>query len=177
MLFVFMLVIFGIFRGLYLYWYEIYKKFMLLVMGSRWFDEKSGEVSKNEKGTAGNSNSLGSQKVNDVISGVRIPSGESGSVKVERISIKVEDVKSLKDIIREVIKESIKEEIKDLVVKGAKKKKEKVVTGDTVTPKKKSKKSVVVGEVGTSVVETVPSKKNKVSKRKELVIKEELPKG
>jgi hypothetical protein len=172
-----MLVTFRIFCRVNSQWNELYKKFMIMVIGSRWFNEKYGDVIKDEKTVTGSPNSSVDQKGNDVVSDANIPSVERGSIKTERISIKVEDVKSLKDIIREVIKESIKEVIKDLVVKEVKKKKEKVVTGDTVTPKKKSKKSVVVGEVGTSVVETVPSKKKKVSKRKELVIKEELPKG
>nr|AGS17944.1 M-ORF [Anodonta anatina] len=162
MLFVFMMVIVGILRGIRLYGYDLYKKFMLLMVGSSWFTEKSGEAVKDEKSISDGLNPSEGQKV----SGVDGPKGEGGSIKVE-------DISSLKNMISEAVKEAIKEAMKDLVVKEAKKKKEKVVSGDGTSPKKKSKKSLEVGEAVGDTVVVVSSKKKSSPKKKELVVKEE----
>nr|AQM37820.1 M-ORF [Unio tumidus] len=176
--FIVSLVIFGLFRGIYLYWSKVYSGIMFVMMGSSWFTDKSlsnsGDVkSVNDGQSSGNKgdvsvsdshNSLGESKVGGVV-------GKEDFGKVM-------DVGSLSDVLKEAVKEAIKEAMKDLVVKEAKKKKDKVVGGDSTLPKKSSKK-VLAGETSGVVVElgnqeVAPVKKKK-SKKSEPVIKEVFP--
>nr|UWM10884.1 M-ORF [Cuneopsis celtiformis] len=157
--FVVSLMIFGLFRGLFLYWPAIYDSVMLLVMGSSWFSDKS--VDSSNKG----------EKSADVV----------GDFVVDKSSSeKSMDVSGLADILKEAVKEAVKEAMKDLLAKEVSKKKEKVVSGDgTVVPKKKSKKALASEGESVSVSskdqEVTPVKKKKKSpsvSKKETVPKE-----
>nr|UWM10856.1 M-ORF [Pseudocuneopsis sichuanensis] len=167
------LVIFGFFRGVFLYGSKICDTIMLLVMGSSWFSEKPVD-GKSEKGFEGQS-SAENKKVDSVVGGDWVVVNKDNSEKSM-------DVIGLSNILKEAVKEAVKEAMKDLVVKETKKKKEKVVSGDTtVAPKKKSKKTLakemagVTSELSSQEVVVPKKKKSSSSKGKELVPKEGDP--
>nr|AXO78624.1 m-ORF [Unio pictorum]AXO78638.1 m-ORF [Unio pictorum] len=166
--FVLSLMVFGLFRAVFLYWSSIYNSTMMVMMGNSWFVDKSVGGGKDEKVVVNSSISLDKNN------------GEVGTVGFcEQDSQKVVDISTLKDILKdilkEIVKEAVKEAVKSAMVKEAKKKKDGVVGADLTVVKKKSKK-VLAKEAGETISEvdnqgTTPTKKKK-SKKVELVDKE-----
>lgn len=171
MLFVISLIIFGLARVVYHYGFSVFKILITLMVGGRWFIDKSNEVIKDEKIAGDGQGSLESRKVlGNSDSGSDSGNKPSGDSPLGgQGSLEIDDVSRLKIIVKECVKEGIKEALKAFVVKEAKKKKDKVVKTEGTLPKKSKKEALIVE--GRQVVVS-PKKKN--SNKKELVGKDEI---
>nr|YP_004425013.1 M-specific morf protein [Utterbackia peninsularis]ADL62595.1 M-specific morf protein [Utterbackia peninsularis] len=187
MFMVVMLLVLGFVRNVYLYWYEVYKAFMTLMVGKSWFTDDPSVTTKEtdttnrsfdpsgEPKVVSNVKIVEDSKVVDITGGVStsvdsgIKDNKSGSdAPKEAVGLpKVENKNDLKSTIKEAVKEALEELVSEYGIKGIKKKKP---VGETAAPKKKSKKSLE-GEVsGTDPAKVTVPKKKKTPKKGELVI-------